>query len=359
MGKGRQLTLLLRLLMEMHPRNLYNKKPDFGELAAVRPTLRPYLIPKSKQLNSDHDLQQSTDHVTAPSSSSHLPTSSALSSAADQEERHQQHHVVAVKTSNSSSAESDLAEQEFSINKFAYTLDFSDPSALRELTCAVLERDFWLKVEIPLDKLIPAVPQRLNYVHWMEDLLMCCEDRERKMGLSGVSKGAESAVGEVGVASDCADSAVSGEPQIQMEVKRMAPSDCTDSTVCGGSEEGVASDRKEGVASDHADVTVPKGDSIIGVDIGTSLIKNYVIITSLWVHPHYLGSYLLRGPSSRLVLYSLLVTFASGLTKHMVVMSYHPGNTITVSVFKVPMVSACHGVVQISAFFVSTALLLY
>ena len=277
--------------MEMHPRNLYNQKPDFGELAAVRPTLRPYLISKSKQLDSDHDLQQSTDHVTAPSSSSHLPTSSALSSAADldQKEKHQQPQVVAMEASTSSSAESDLAEQESSINKFAYTLDFSDPSALRELTCAVLERDFGLKVEIPLDKLIPAVPQRLNYVHWMEDLLMCCKDREQKMGESDVSKGAESAVGEVGVALDRADSAISGEPQIQMEVERMAPSYCTDSTVCGGSEEGVASDRKEGVASDHADMIVPKGDSIIGVDIGTSLIKNYLIITSLWVHPHYLG----------------------------------------------------------------------
>lgn len=65
--------------------------------------------------------------------------------------------------------------------KFAYTLDFSQPAALRELTCAVLERDFGLKVEIPLDMLIPAVPQRLNYIHWIEDLLLCA----REGGASG------------------------------------------------------------------------------------------------------------------------------------------------------------------------------
>lgn len=37
----------------------------------------------------------------------------------------------------------------------------------------MLEKDFGLKVEIPLDKLIPTVPQKLNYIHWIEDLLSC------------------------------------------------------------------------------------------------------------------------------------------------------------------------------------------
>ena len=52
------------------------------------------------------------------------------------------------------------------------SINFQDPSALRELACALLECDFNLKLEIPLDRLIPTIPLRLNYVHWIEDLLM-------------------------------------------------------------------------------------------------------------------------------------------------------------------------------------------
>ena len=58
----------------------------------------------------------------------------------------------------------------------AYTIDFSNPAALRELTYALLQRDFGLQLEIPLDKLIPTVPLRLNYIHWVEDLLSGGED---------------------------------------------------------------------------------------------------------------------------------------------------------------------------------------
>ena len=53
-----------------------------------------------------------------------------------------------------------------------FIINFKEPSALRELSCALLEQDFNLKLDIPLDRLIPRVPLRLNYVHWIEDLLM-------------------------------------------------------------------------------------------------------------------------------------------------------------------------------------------
>ena len=118
----------------MHPRNRYNTKPDFGELADFRPSLKPYLIQKSKS-KSTH-----TSDDPAPAVEKTLPGKSPTE------------------------------------KRFPYTLDFSDPEALRELSCAVLAKDFSLNVNLPLDKLIPAVPQRLNYIHWVEDLLGLCGD---------------------------------------------------------------------------------------------------------------------------------------------------------------------------------------
>lgn len=51
------------------------------------------------------------------------------------------------------------------------TLDFRDLKSLRALSCILLKEDFGLDVEIPLNKLIPTIPLRLNYILWIEDLL--------------------------------------------------------------------------------------------------------------------------------------------------------------------------------------------
>ncbi|KAM4795094.1 RNA N(6)-adenosine-methyltransferase METTL16 [Rhinophrynus dorsalis] len=51
------------------------------------------------------------------------------------------------------------------------SLNFKDPCAVRALTCTLLKEDFGLSIDIPLERLIPTVPLRLNYIHWVEDLI--------------------------------------------------------------------------------------------------------------------------------------------------------------------------------------------
>uniref|UniRef100_A0A2D4NEX4 U6 small nuclear RNA (adenine-(43)-N(6))-methyltransferase n=2 Tax=Micrurus spixii TaxID=129469 RepID=A0A2D4NEX4_9SAUR len=51
------------------------------------------------------------------------------------------------------------------------SLNFKDPQAVRALTCTLLKEDFGLQIDIPIERLIPTVPLRLNYIHWVEDLI--------------------------------------------------------------------------------------------------------------------------------------------------------------------------------------------
>ncbi|XP_018494877.1 U6 small nuclear RNA (adenine-(43)-N(6))-methyltransferase [Galendromus occidentalis] len=51
------------------------------------------------------------------------------------------------------------------------TLDFTNPEATRVLSRCLLKSDFDLDVEIPRGYLAPAVPQRLNYLLWCEDIV--------------------------------------------------------------------------------------------------------------------------------------------------------------------------------------------
>ncbi|OWA51847.1 Methyltransferase-like protein 16 [Hypsibius exemplaris] len=95
----------------MHPRNIYKDSPPrFKELAEQYPDLKAFLVERPGE----------------PAATSH---------------------------------------------KSIVSLDFENPAALRSLTCALLRRDFNLDIDLPLTKLIPTVPSRLNYLLWIEDLL--------------------------------------------------------------------------------------------------------------------------------------------------------------------------------------------
>ncbi len=65
--------------------------------------------------------------------------------------------------------------------------DFKKPECLRALSWALLKNDFQLDVDMPLDRLIPTVPLRLNYILWLEDVLSC--SAEQSAAVKGVDIG--------------------------------------------------------------------------------------------------------------------------------------------------------------------------
>ncbi|KAL2405878.1 Psilocybin synthase [Exophiala dermatitidis] len=50
-------------------------------------------------------------------------------------------------------------------------LDFSDPESVRQLTKSLLHRDFDLTIDLPEDRLCPPVPNRFNYILFIQRLL--------------------------------------------------------------------------------------------------------------------------------------------------------------------------------------------
>lgn len=67
--------------------------------------------------------------------------------------------------------------------------DFKNPDALRALTCAFLHRYFQKKITLPPDRMIPAVPQRLNYICWIEDLVQLIDVQVPDLNVVGLDIG--------------------------------------------------------------------------------------------------------------------------------------------------------------------------
>ncbi|KAH7382777.1 DUF890 domain protein [Cadophora sp. MPI-SDFR-AT-0126] len=55
-------------------------------------------------------------------------------------------------------------------------LDFSNPESVQQLTKSLLKRDFGLKITLPPDHLCPPVPNRLNYILWIQSILDSTSD---------------------------------------------------------------------------------------------------------------------------------------------------------------------------------------
>ncbi|KAI8093706.1 S-adenosyl-L-methionine dependent methyltransferase [Halteromyces radiatus] len=68
-------------------------------------------------------------------------------------------------------------------------IDFKNPEAVRELTCCLLKHDFDLDVHFPLNRLCPPIPNRLNYLLWIEDLLEESSISDNKKNVMGIDIG--------------------------------------------------------------------------------------------------------------------------------------------------------------------------
>ena len=60
---------------------------------------------------------------------------------------------------------------QFQVRRDYFTIDFKDPTALRELTCALASYYSNITLAVPINRLIPTLPLRLNYLLWVQDLL--------------------------------------------------------------------------------------------------------------------------------------------------------------------------------------------
>ena len=135
----------------MHPRNRYfNNPPNFAELSRQDADLRSVLLPQR--------------------------TPSAASTTDDE----------------------DIAEPSRMVN-------FDHPLATYFLSRALLRRDFGINLSMPPNRLCPGVSGRLNYVHWIEDLLEISATAPVKHAASEGTTGAQQQIRgmDIGTGASC------------------------------------------------------------------------------------------------------------------------------------------------------------
>ncbi|CCM00501.1 uncharacterized protein FIBRA_02535 [Fibroporia radiculosa] len=127
----------------MHPRNPYQNPPDFQQLADAYPPLKPYLV--------------------------------------------YSYHGVTIDFMDESAQRSDSSQMGCRV--LIYPPYSIIETQNRRLTEALLYRDFQVTINIPEDRICPPVPNRLNYILWLQDVVDATAiaeptDSERK--ISGI-----------------------------------------------------------------------------------------------------------------------------------------------------------------------------
>lgn len=88
-----------------------------------------------------------------------------------------------------------------------FRIDFQKEQTLRTLTTCLLHRDFGLTVDLPAGNLVPTLTLRLNYIHWMEDIMRVkaeSDAEEASASSASVSQFARPVVGiDIGCGASC------------------------------------------------------------------------------------------------------------------------------------------------------------
>lgn len=73
--------------------------------------------------------------------------------------------------------------------KFPVAFDWTNSTAVRLLTEVLLQEDFGVQISLPHDKLCPPLPNRLNYICWISDLVDLISTHKINMPIVGVDIG--------------------------------------------------------------------------------------------------------------------------------------------------------------------------
>eukprot|EP00037_Helgoeca_nana_P012842 m.117242 g.117242 ORF g.117242 m.117242 type:complete len:473 (-) comp21683_c0_seq1:45-1463(-) len=125
----------------MHPRNRYaDVRHDFDAMATAYPSLRPY-VRTNKGAPWTPPVATPVAMIATEPRQPHPPHPPAAAAPPTQQ-------------------------------RLRYKYDFSAAGATVAFTSVLLHRDFGIELALPAGQLAPPLPQRLNYIHWVEDVLL-------------------------------------------------------------------------------------------------------------------------------------------------------------------------------------------